>query len=327
MTDRALGELPKAHLHLHLEAAMRPSTLHELADEHGITVPELTGFSTFADFIAVYEAATESLRRPDDLRRLLREVAEDGAADGAAWVELQVYPPLWFGRFGSDEDALDLTLEAAREATAVTGVGLGLVVAADRTHDPAEAVRMARIAVARRDAGVTTFGLANDETGNPPEPFAEAFRIAREGGLVSAPHAGELGGPESVRAAIDVLRADRLGHGVRAVEDPGLVARLADEGIVCDVCPTSNIVLGLYPSIEEHPVGQLLEAGVPITLNTDDPLLFGAGLLDEYEAVRRAFALDDHAVAAIARTSIEASGAPERTKRDALAGIDSWLGD
>jgi adenosine deaminase len=327
MTDRALAELPKAHLHLHLEAAMRPSTLHELADEHGITVPELTGFSTFADFIAVYEAATESLRRPDDLRRLLREVAEDGAADGAAWVELQVYPPLWFGRFGSDEDALDLALEAAREATAVTGVGLGLVMAADRTHDPAEAVRMARIAVARRDAGVTTFGLANDETGNPPEPFAEAFRIAREGGLVSAPHAGELGGPQSVRAAIDVLGADRLGHGVRAVEDPGLVARLADEGIVCDVCPTSNIVLGLYPSIEEHPVGQLLEAGVPITLNTDDPLLFGAGLLDEYEAVRRAFALDDQAVAAIARTSIEASGAPERTKRDALAGIDSWLGD
>ncbi|MCU1377756.1 MAG: adenosine deaminase [Acidimicrobiales bacterium] len=327
MTGRALAELPKAHLHLHLEAAMRPSTLHELADEHGITVPELTGFSTFADFIAVYQAATESLRRPDDLRRLLREVAEDGAADGAAWVELHVYPPLWFGRFGSDEDALDLTLEAAGEATAATGVGLGLVLAADRTHDAGEAVRMARMGVARRDAGVTTFGLANDETGNPPEPFAEAFRVARDGGLLSAPHAGELGGPESVRAAIDVLGADRLGHGVRAVEDRDLVARLADEGIVCDVCPTSNVVLGLYPSIKEHPVGQLLEAGVPVTLNTDDPLLFGAGLLDEYEAVRRAFALDDQAVAAIARTSIEASGAPEGTKRDALAGIDSWLGD
>jgi adenosine deaminase len=325
MTGRSLAALPKAHLHLHLEAAMRPSTLHDLAAEHGITVPELTGFSSFADFIALYQAATESLRRPEDLRRLLREVAEDGAADGAVWIEVHAYPPLWFGRFGSDEDALDLALEAARDATASTGVGVGVVLAADRTHDPAEAVRMAMLGVTRREAGVTTFGLANDETGNPPEPFAKAFAIARDGGLLAAPHAGELGGPESVRAAIDVLGADRLGHGVRAVEDPELVARLADEGIVCDVCPTSNVVLGLYPSIEEHAVGRLLEAGVPVTLNTDDPLLFGAGLLDEYDAVRRAFALDDEAVAAIARTSIEASGAPDGTKRGALAAIDTWL--
>ncbi|MCU1374739.1 MAG: adenosine deaminase [Actinomycetia bacterium] len=325
MTGRPLAGLPKAHLHLHLEAAMRPSTLHELAAEHGITVPELTGFSTFADFIGVYEAATESLRRPDDLRRLLREVAEDGATDGAVWIELHVYPPLWFGRFGSDEDALDLTLDAARAATEATGVGLGLVLAADRTHAPAEATRMARMGVARREAGVTTFGLANDEAGNPPEPFAEAFRIARDGGLVAAPHAGELGGPESVRAAIDVLGADRLGHGVRAVEDPELMARLADEGIVCDVCPTSNVILGLYPSIEQHAVGRLLDAGVPVTLNTDDPLLFGAGLLDEYESVRRAFALDDEAVAAIARTSIAASGAPDGTKRDGLHDVAVWL--
>jgi adenosine deaminase len=325
MTGRSLAELPKGHLHLHLEAAMRPSTLHELASEHGVTVPELTGFSTFADFIGVYQAATESLRRSEDLRRLLREAAEDGAADGAVWIELHVYPPLWFGRFGSDEDALDLTLDAARAATEATGVGLGLVLAADRTHDPAEATRMARMGIARREAGVTTFGLANDETGNPPEPFAEAFRIARDGGLVAAPHAGELGGPESVRAAIDVLGADRLGHGVRAVEDPELMARLADEGIVCDVCPTSNVILGLYPSIEQHAVGRLLDAGVPVTLNTDDPLLFGAGLLDEYESVRRAFALDDEAVAAIARTSIAASGAPDGTKRDALHDIAVWL--
>ena len=321
-----LATLPKAHLHLHLEAAMRPATLHELAAEHGIAVPELTAFSTFPEFLGVYEAATESLRRPDDLRRLVRELAEDAAADGAVWVEFHVYPPLWFGRFGSDEEALDLTLEAARDATAATGVGLGLVVAADRTSPVEDAVRTAKLAVRRAGEGVTTFGLANDETGHPPDPFAEAFRIAREGGLLSAPHAGELGGPDFVRAAIDLLGADRIGHGVRSIEDPDLVRRLADEGIVCDVCPTSNLVLGLYPSMEEHAVGALLEAGVRVTLNTDDPLLFGPGLLEEYEAVQRAFGLDDAAMAGIARTSIEASGAPDELKRTALHGIDDWSG-
>jgi adenosine deaminase len=322
---RPLATLPKAHLHLHLEAAMRPGTLHELAAEHGIAVPELTAFSTFTEFLGVYEAATEALRRPEDVRRLLRETAEDAAGDGVVWLELHVYPPLWLGRFGSDEDTLDLTIEAAGEATDATGVGIGLVVAADRMLDPAIATRIAHLAAARAGRGVTTFGLANDETGHPPEPFAEAFRIARDSGLLSAPHAGELAGPESVRAAVDLLGADRLGHGIRVVEDAELTRRLAAEGIVCDVCPTSNVVLGLYPSVAEHGIGRLLEAGVPVTLNTDDPLLFGAGLLDEYGAVRDAFGLDDAGVAAIARTSIDASGAPGPTKQAARVGIDAWL--
>lgn len=323
--SRSLRDLPKAHLHLHLEAAMRPSTLQELAAEHGVEVPALDGFSTFPDFIRLYEAATEALRRPEDVQRLLRELAEDAAADGATWVEVHHYPPLWLGRFGTDEETLDLTLDAARAATAATGVGIGVVVSADRTHDPTEAERTARLAASRRDAGVAAFGLANDETGNPPDPFAGAFRIARDAGLLSAPHAGELGGPDYVRAAVDLLGADRLGHGVRAVEDPELVGRLADQGVVCDVCPTSNLVLGLFPSIEEHGIGTLLDAGVPVTINTDDPLLFGTGLLAEWELVRDAFGLDDAAMAAIARTSIAASGAPQERKGAALAGIDAWL--
>ncbi|MCU1483652.1 MAG: adenosine deaminase [Actinomycetia bacterium] len=322
---KLLAELPKAHLHLHLEAAMRPATLHDLAAEHGIPLPPLSGFTSFDEFLRVYEAATECLRTPGDVHRLLREAAEDAVDDGVVWLELHVYPPLWFERFGSDEATLDLTIEAARAATTATGVGIGLVVAADRTDGPVAAERMARLAASRAGQGVTTFGLANDEAGRPPDLFVEAFRIAQEAGLLSAPHAGELAGPESVRGALDLLGADRLGHGVRAVEDPELVRRLADEGTTCDVCPTSNVILGLYPSIAEHGVGQLLAAGVNVSLNTDDPLLFGAGLLDEYDAVRRAFALDEAAVAAIARTSIRASAAPDPLKRTAEAGIDAWL--
>jgi adenosine deaminase len=293
---------------------MRRSTLDELAAQHGVTIPELD-FSTFSDFIVLYEVATDVLRRPDDLRRLVREMAEDARDDGAVWVEHFVYPPLWLGRFGSDEESLDLVLDIQRDVAAEVGIGLGAIVTADRTLDPALAVDWAKLAVSRKDAGVVGFGLANDETHFPPEPFADAFRVAIDGGLLSVPHAGELAGPESVRGALDVLHADRIGHGVRAIEDPDLVRRLADEQVTCDVSVASNLTLGLYPSIREHAIGTLVEAGVPVTINTDDPLLFGPGLLDEYTAIRDAFQWGDDVMAGIAATSIEASGAPDELKR------------
>ncbi|HYD09837.1 MAG TPA: adenosine deaminase [Acidimicrobiales bacterium] len=322
---RELRALPKAHLHLHLEAAMRPSTLLELGAEHGIDVPDMASATTFTDFIALYEAATDVLRRPEDLQRLLRELAEDAAADGAAWVEYFVYPPLWLDRFGSDADALDACLDAARLATEATGVGLGAIVTADRTLDPALGEHIAQVAAARADDGVVGFGLANDETHFPPEPFERAFAIALEGGLMSVPHAGELAGPASVRAALDVLHAERIGHGARSVEDPELVRRLADEGITCDVCPTSNIALSIYPSYAEHAIGTLVDAGVPVTINTDDPLMFGTTLAEEWMLVRDAFGWSDEQMAAIARTSITASAAPDATKAAVLTSIDAWL--
>jgi adenosine deaminase len=298
---------------------MRPSTLEDLGAEHGIALPRMNDLATpsssrFGAFIALYEAATDVLRRPEDLRRLLVELAEDARDDGAVWVEYFVYPPLWLGRFGTDEDALDLVLELQAEAAAQTGVGLGAVVTADRTLDPAIGEDWARLAVARRDRGVVGFGLANDETHFPPEPFEKAFAIAREGGLLSIPHAGELAGPESVRGALDVLHADRIGHGVRAVEDPDLVRRLADEQVPCDVSVASNLALGLYPSIREHAIGTLVEAGVPVTINTDDPLMFGSTLLEEYTAIRDALGWSDDVMAAIAATSIQVSGAPAALK-------------
>lgn len=325
VNPRDLATLPKAHLHLHLEGAMRPDTLRELAGAAGLPVPPVTTARGFAAFIDLYVAACEVLRTPDEMYRLFREVAEDARAAGAVWVEPHVDTTLHDRRLGSHAEQLELMLDAARAAEAATGVGVGLVMAADRTLDPAIAVAQARLAASAAGRGVVTFGLANDETGRPPEPFREAFAIARAAGLVSAPHAGELEGPASIRGALDALGADRLGHGVRAVEDHELVKRLVDDGVVCDVCPTSNLVLGLYRSIDEHPVGALLEAGVRVTLNGDDPLMFGASLVDEYVLVRDAFALDDAAMAGIARTSIVASGMPEERRRAALAGVDAWL--
>ena len=300
--------LPKAHLHLHLEGAMRPSTLAELADRAGIEVPRLSDSPDFSEFIGLYRLATEVLREPSDLRRLLREIAEDNAADGVTWVEVHTYPPLWQGRLGGDEEALALVVDCAADAGRTAGIGVGVVVAADRTELPADAERWATLAAAYAGGGVVVgYGLASDETARPAADFAEAFAIAKEAGLRSVPHAGELAGAGSVRDALDHLQPDRIGHGVRAVEDAAVLQRLADEGVVCDVCPTSNLTLGLAPSPAEHPLQRMLDAGVRCTLNADDPLMFGSSILQEYELARDRMGLDDDALKGMAATSLEAA--------------------
>lgn len=236
---RDLRALPKAHLHLHLEGAMRRSTFEELTVRDGLPIPTVRSGVGFAGFMELYRVACKVLRGRDDLQRLVTEVAEDAASDGAVWAEVHFDTTLSGDTEATSED-LDVFLELAGEAASATGVGLGLVLAADRTLDPAVAVAQARCAAEYSDRGVVAFGLVNDETNHPPEPFAEAFAIAREAGLISAPHAGELAGARSVRAALDALGAQRIGHGVKAVDDPALLRRLAEEGVCCDVCPTST---------------------------------------------------------------------------------------
>jgi adenosine deaminase len=162
-------------------------------------------------------------------------------------------------------------------------------------------------------------------TRGAPEPFAAAFAVARGAGLIAAPHGGEHAGSSSVRGALDALGARRIQHGVRAAEDPVLVARLADQGVTLDVCPRSNLQLGVFPSFDVHPLRALLEAGVPLSLNADNPLFVGAGILAEYELARDVFGLSDAALAHIARCSIRASGAPDALRSTALVGIDHWL--
>jgi adenosine deaminase len=323
--QRDLRTLPKGHLHVHLEGAMRPSTLAELADTAGIPVPEIRGYGSFTAFSETYVAACQVLLTPDDFARLVYEVVEDSVLDGAVWVEPSFYAPHHRNRFGADEEIIDMVLDAAADAAGKLGVGVGVMLAADRTVDPAVAVEQARIAARRADRGVVSFGLANDEAIGPPESYAEAFAIAKQAGLLSTPHAGELAGPESVRGALDTLSPDRLQHGVRAIEDPELIARLADSPITLDVCPTSNLLLSVYPSIEEHPLPQLLAAGIRCSLNGDDPLLFGPVLLEEYELARTGMGLDDDTLATIARASIDGSGAPDALKAAASQAIDEWL--
>jgi adenosine deaminase len=327
VNSRDLRRLPKAHLHLHLEGAMRPSTLVDLTAHYGAPPPDPPDGS-FETFVRLYRAAAGVLRTPDDYVRLVREVVEDAAADGVVWLE----PAEWLApgqpeRLGmADAEAvLNLLLEAGRQASFSTGVAVGWMVSNNRTRPPEEAVALARLAERYAGRGVVSFGLADDETKGQPEAFAAAFGVARAAGLVACPHAGEHGGPESVRGALDALGARRIQHGVRSAEDPELLRRLADSDVCLDVCPTSNVQLRVVPSLAAHPLRALLDAGVNVSLNADDPLFFGSGVLAEYELARHHFGLDDADLAHIAACSIRACGAPAALKSKALADIEHWL--
>jgi adenosine deaminase len=306
---------------------MRPSTLADLSQRYGVPMPEPPDGS-FPTFIRLYRAAATVLRTPEDYVRLLYEVVEDAAADGAVWVEPAVWiSPALPAHLGLDsqEAVLQMLLDAVRRVADALDVGIGLIVAANRTRPPTEAEELATLAARYAGRGVVAFGLADDETLGRPEPFARAFAIARLAGLISAPHAGEHGGPDSVQAAIEFLGARRIAHGVRSVEDPRLLERLAGDGICLDVCPTSNVQLGVVTSLQEHPLPRLLESGVPVSLNADDPLFFGSGMLAEYELARSTFAMADDLLAHIAACSLRASGAPQPLRARAQAGIQQWL--
>ncbi|MCX4749495.1 adenosine deaminase [Kitasatospora sp. NBC_01287] len=322
---RDLRSLPKAELHLHLLAAMRPATLAELAAEAGRTAPDPRGFTSFAEFQQVFHEAYEATSaRPENLQRVVAELVEDTAADGGVWVQPH-FDPHSYAQFGSADHVLEMVVDAGRQAGERCGVGFGLTIAVSRHRSPEDAVRLARFAVRHAGRGVHALGLTGDEAACPAEPFAEAFAIARAAGLTSAPHAGELCGPDSVRAALDHLGATRIAHGIRAAEDPTLLDRLSGQGISLDVCLTSNRMLGIVPDLAEHPLPQLLAAGVRCSLGTDDPLMFGSSLTDEYVIARDTLGLDDRQLADIARTSLQTSDAPSELIAAATAAVDNWL--
>jgi adenosine deaminase len=334
---RPVATLPKAHLHLHFTGSMRHATLVELAALHGLHLPEALTADwppqlSAADergwfrFQRLYDIARSVVRTEADVRRLLLEAAEDERAEGSGWLELQIDPSGYAPRFGGLTPTLELVLSAAAAAQEATGVGIGIIVAANRTKHPLEARTLARLAAAYAGQGVTGFGLSSDERRGLVEEFAPAFRIAAKAGLRAVPHGGELAGPASVRACLDALNAVRIGHGVAAGRDPALLERIAAEGVTLEVCPASNVALGVAATPAEVPLRMLLGAGIPVALGADDPLLFGSRLAAQYELARQAHDLDDAQLAELARMSVRGSDAPKDVRQRLLAGIGSWLG-
>ena len=354
--SRRFAALPKAHLHVHLEAAMRESTLREWCAEDGLPVPPLVEYPDFTEFLDAYGVLIALLRTPDRIERLLDEVVADAAAQGVVALEFATIPErsaAFAGGGGAGggtaargtaadgtaaratagggtaarattaDAALECILAAAADAGRRHGVWTGAIVSIDRGAGPEHALESARLAARWADRGVVALGLVADERGNPVAGAAEAFAVARDAGLAVVPHAGELAGPEEVRSAVE-LGASRIQHGVRAEEDPAVVELLAESGVCLDVCPTSNVVLGVSPSLAEHPLPHLLGAGVRCSLGADDPVLFGTDVADEYVRAHESMGLPESALVGVARASVECSFAPAEVRRAALAGIDAW---
>ncbi|MGO1283562.1 MAG: adenosine deaminase [Brachybacterium sp.] len=332
-TVRDLAALPKAHLHLHFTGSMRQQTLLDLAAERGIRLPrsltddvalqvEPTRRGWFR-FQRQYDAARAVVDSETAMRRLLHEAALDDAAEGSGRLELQVDPTSYAPFVGGLTPAIEILLDQAARSEQETGVSIGIVIAASRTRHPLDARTLARLA-ARNAGPVIGFGLSNDERRGITAEYGPAFRIAREAGLLSVPHGGELLGPSHVRDVVEHLHPHRLGHGVRAAEDPELLDRIVEAGIGLEVCPASNASLGVVENAVDVPLRRLVEAGAEIALGADDPLLFGSRLLDQYETAR-AIGFDDAELAELAAASIRISAAPEQVKERLLGGVRDWL--
>jgi len=313
-----LSDLPRAHLHLHLEGAARPTTLLELADRDGRESPDLDGYDGLPGFVRAYETARDLIANLEDLARVGREVAEDALAQGFVWLEVHVSPQAYGGRIGPAPAVLEAVL-AGLLAPQQAHTGVGVLLGMGRAQGPTDSEVVVDLADRFAGEGVVGLGLVGDER-HAGAPFADHFARARAAGLLSVPHAGETRGAGRVREALDMLRADRIGHGVTAVEDLALLERLRDEQVCLDVCPTSNVRLGVAPDWQRHPVHQLVAAGVPVSLNSDDPTFFGASGLDEYRAAARL----GLPVARLAADSLRHSAAPAHVRRPALAAVARW---
>jgi len=290
---------PKIELHVHLEGTVRPKTLLEIArrNDYALRVDteeglaELYDFRDFAHFIEVWILTTNALRTAQDFRQVVVDYAAEAASHGAVYVE-GIFSPAERVRRGVGWDEIfSGYCDGVQEARELHGVELRLTPDIVRGFPLDEAEQVVRHSAAYRDRGIVGVGLGGLEADFPPEPYEPVFTLAREEGLASVPHAGEVAGPPSVRGALEVLGAHRLRHGIRAAEDPGLLREIADRRVVLDVCPISNLRTRAVSALEEHPLPQLVAAGALCSISTDDPAMFGTDLSRDYEAAT-SFGLD-----------------------------------
>jgi aminodeoxyfutalosine deaminase len=283
---------PKIELHVHLEGTVRPRTLIEIAKRNDYALPAETeeglqalyDFRDFAHFIDVWILTTNALRTAEDFRQVVTDYAQEAASHGAVYLEAIFSPAERVRRGVRWEEIFDGYCDGAQEARELHGVEMRLTPDIVRGFPLDEAEEVVRWSARYRDRGIVGVGLGGLEAEFPPEPYEPAFALARELGLASVPHAGEVAGPPSIRGALEELGADRIRHGIRAVDDPGLLREVADRRIVLDVCPISNLRTRAVASLEEHPLPKLVAAGARCSISTDDPAMFGTDLSRDSDA-------------------------------------------
>ncbi len=343
--------MPKAEIHVHLEGAIRPRTLLALAERHGrldeLPATDLAGlrdwfrFTDFPHFIQVYLAISDLLRTPEDFAFIVHARGRDMAEQNICYSEL-TFTPFTHTHLQAKNLTIDDLLagleEGRAQAKADFGVEMGWVFDIPRNasfppgyqaHDGAGYDRLPAettlgYAIQGMDRGVVGFGLGGFEVGAPAQPFAHAFAEAKVAGLLSVPHAGETMGAASVRSAIEDLQADRIGHGVRAIEDPEVLVMLRDRNIPLEINPTSNVCLHVYRRAAEHPFPHLDRMGLTVTVNSDDPPLFNTTLEQEYALLAAEFSYDAAGLVRIARNAFAVCGLPEARKSELLAEFDAW---
>lgn len=325
-----LISLPKVELHLHLEGAAPPAFIRGLAREKNMDIGGIFdadgnyAFTDFWQFLKVYEAATETLKTPEDYQRLTLAVLEESAASGVVYCETFVSPDFCGGRdLVAWREYLHAMQEAADQAERDMGITLRGIITCIRHFGPDKARETARCAAETAGDWIVGFGIAGDEKVAAPKDFAYAFDAAREAGLRLTAHAGEWGGPESVRNTLSALKVERIGHGVRAIEDLALVDELAERGIVLEVCPGSNLALGLYKDLRAHPISDLHRRGVKVTISTDDPPFFHTTMAHEYDRLNAAFDWDEGFFQDIARTSLDAAFCDADTRARILTRLEA----
>ena len=328
---RVVPDVPKAELHVHLEGTAHPELVRRIAARNGLALPAgllVEGEDTFAwvdflDFLATYDLAASVVRTAEDYRDLVYEYLSSCAADGAIYVELIASPDHARAVGLTEEEHRAGLFQGIDDARAAHGIEGRILVSVVRNFGVEAAERTAAEAAAMPHPYVVGFNIAGDEAGYPPPPFTRAFEIARDAGLGCSAHAGEWAGPESIRQALALPGVTRISHGVRAVEDPELVAELAERGTVLEVCPTSNVALGVFPDFTRHPFGALREAGVALTLGSDDPPYFGASIGGEYGVAAEHFGLGPADLAALTETALVAAFVDEDTRRRLLERLRS----
>lgn len=283
---------PKIELHVHLEATVHPNVLFEMAQRNGYALPaenatelaRLYQYRDFEHFLELWMMTTPAIQTEADFRRVVVSYAEEAARQGAVYIEGIFTPAERVSGGASWDEVYAGFCDGAAQAKEQYGVEIRLTPDIPRILGLDVAIMTAEYAVKYRDRGIVGLGLGGPEATFPPEPFERAFLLAKEGGLGSVPHAGEAAGPESIRGAIDVLKADRIRHGIRVVEDQALLEELVERSVVCDVCPVSNLRTGVVASIDTHPLPEMVAAGVLCSISTDDPVMFDTDLIRDYEA-------------------------------------------